>query len=83
MTALICFSCGKPGHIAPKCKLANSGIVCHQYGKSGHNQRACKSGQKGTAPKGQSRPVRQVQEEEEAVNVNCSRKEEATFFITY
>ena len=67
--ALICFRCGKPGHIAPKCKLANSGIVCHQCGKSGHIQRACKSGQKGTVPKGQSRPVRQVQEEEEAVNL--------------
>ena len=67
--ALICFRCGKPGHIAPKCKLANSGIVCRQCGKSGHIQRACKSGQRGTVPKGRSRPVRQVQEEEEAVNL--------------
>ena len=73
--ALICFRCGKPGHIAPKCKLANSGIVCHQCGKSGHIQRACKSGQKGTAPKGQSRPVRQVQEEEEAVNLLMVQEE--------
>ena len=52
VTALICFRCGKPGHIAPKCKLANSGIVCRQCGKSGYIERACKSGQKGTAPKG-------------------------------
>ena len=50
--ASICFRCGKPGHIAPKCKLSNSVIVCCQCGKSGHLQRACKSGQKGTAPKG-------------------------------
>ena len=62
--ALICFRCAKPGHIAPKCKLANSGIVCCQCGKSGHIERACKSGQKG-----RSRPVGQVQEEEEAVNL--------------
>ena len=44
-------------------------VVCHQCGKSGHIQQAYKSGQKGTAPKGRSRPICQVQEEEEAVNL--------------
>ena len=47
----------------------DSNALCRQCGKSGHIQRACKSGQKGTAPKGRSRPVHQVQEEEEAVNL--------------
>ena len=69
MTAIMCFRYGKPGHTVFKFKYFIAGIVCPQCGKSGHILRVCRNEQKGTVPKDQSRPLCQMQEEENKITL--------------
>ena len=55
-----CFCCGKPGHVASKCRSKDA--QCHHCGKTGHLRVMCYGKAKGSAKKsGTSHSVQQVQ----------------------
>ena len=74
---LECFRCGKPGHVAAKCRVSRK-VVCHKCGRTGHLQKACKHG-KPVSKKASRQPqaVRQVEEselEDPILHVGFSRR---------
>jgi hypothetical protein len=41
--AIICYSCGAPGHMANQCQAAAGGPKCYNCGRSGHKARDCRA----------------------------------------
>ena len=68
-----CFRCGKPGHVASKCKFKDA--QCYRCGKPGHVQAMCYGKARGTAAKrsGPPRPVQLVQEQKETEEYSLFR----------